>query len=78
MMRSTCRQCGGMRELVNVPCVLCKGSGQTTQRKTVTVPVPAGKDLNFLFCLLLLLLLLFSFLFFIFLRGGKFMSCSAA
>ena len=43
-MRSTCRQCGGMREIVNVPCVLCRGSGQTTQRKKVTVPVPAGRD----------------------------------
>ncbi|XP_072040342.1 dnaJ homolog subfamily A member 3, mitochondrial-like isoform X2 [Amphiura filiformis] len=44
VMRSTCRQCGGRREIVNVPCVLCRGTGITAQRKKVTVPVPAGVE----------------------------------
>lgn len=42
MMRSTCRRCGGKGSIVNTPCALCRGSGQTKKRQTVTVPVPAG------------------------------------
>uniref|UniRef100_A0A8C7MTU6 DnaJ homolog subfamily A member 3, mitochondrial n=1 Tax=Oncorhynchus kisutch TaxID=8019 RepID=A0A8C7MTU6_ONCKI len=44
MMRSTCRRCGGRGSIVTTPCVMCRGSGQTKQRQTVTVPVPAGVD----------------------------------
>ncbi|KAM4750213.1 dnaJ homolog subfamily A member 3, mitochondrial-like [Anableps anableps] len=44
MMRSTCRRCGGKGTIINTPCALCRGSGQTKQRQSVTVPVPAGVD----------------------------------
>uniref|UniRef100_A0A669EVA0 DnaJ homolog subfamily A member 3, mitochondrial n=1 Tax=Oreochromis niloticus TaxID=8128 RepID=A0A669EVA0_ORENI len=44
MMRSTCRRCGGKGSIINTPCALCRGSGQTKKRQTVTVPVPAGVD----------------------------------
>ncbi|XP_033105995.1 dnaJ homolog subfamily A member 3, mitochondrial-like isoform X2 [Anneissia japonica] len=44
MMRSTCRQCRGQGTIINVPCILCKGSGQTMQKKKVVVPVPAGVE----------------------------------
>ncbi|XP_056309092.1 LOW QUALITY PROTEIN: dnaJ heat shock protein family (Hsp40) member A3a [Danio aesculapii] len=42
VMRSTCRRCGGRGSVITSPCVACRGTGQTKQRKTVTVPVPAG------------------------------------
>ncbi|XP_077575077.1 dnaJ homolog subfamily A member 3, mitochondrial-like isoform X1 [Stigmatopora nigra] len=42
MMRSTCRRCGGKGSIVITPCALCRGSGQTKKKQTVTVPVPAG------------------------------------
>ncbi|XP_071480431.1 dnaJ homolog subfamily A member 3, mitochondrial-like [Diadema antillarum] len=42
VMRTTCRRCRGTRVIINVPCIMCKGAGQTLQRKKVTVPVPAG------------------------------------
>ncbi|KAG7487014.1 hypothetical protein JOB18_044458 [Solea senegalensis] len=42
MMRSTCRRCGGRGSIIQIPCVVCRGSGQTKQEQTVTVPVPAG------------------------------------
>ncbi|XP_066496589.1 dnaJ homolog subfamily A member 3, mitochondrial [Tiliqua scincoides] len=44
VMRSTCRRCGGRGSVITTPCVLCRGSGQTKQKKTVTVPVPAGVE----------------------------------
>ncbi|XP_074486913.1 dnaJ homolog subfamily A member 3, mitochondrial-like isoform X2 [Sebastes fasciatus] len=44
MMRSTCRRCGGKGSIINTPCALCRGSGQTKKRQTVTVPVPAGVE----------------------------------
>ncbi|XP_077380958.1 dnaJ homolog subfamily A member 3, mitochondrial-like isoform X2 [Festucalex cinctus] len=44
MMRSTCRRCGGKGSIVITPCTLCRGSGQTKKRQTVTVPVPAGVE----------------------------------
>ncbi|KAM6940280.1 dnaJ homolog subfamily A member 3, mitochondrial-like [Xenentodon cancila] len=44
MMRSTCRRCGGKGSIINTPCALCQGSGQTKKRQTVTVPVPAGVE----------------------------------
>ncbi|KAM9362825.1 dnaJ homolog subfamily A member 3, mitochondrial-like [Symphorus nematophorus] len=44
MMRSTCRRCGGKGSIIITPCTLCRGSGQTKRRQTVTVPVPAGVD----------------------------------
>lgn len=43
MMRTTCRRCGGKGSIINTPCALCRGSGQTKKRQTVTVPVPAGR-----------------------------------
>ncbi|XP_056136635.1 dnaJ heat shock protein family (Hsp40) member A3b [Lampris incognitus] len=43
-MRSTCRRCGGRGYIMTTPCVLCRGSGQTIQKQTVTVPVPAGVE----------------------------------
>ncbi|NP_958470.1 DnaJ heat shock protein family (Hsp40) member A3a [Danio rerio] len=42
VMRSTCRRCGGRGSVITSPCIACRGTGQTKQRKTVTVPVPAG------------------------------------
>ncbi|KAJ7306055.1 hypothetical protein JRQ81_010421 [Phrynocephalus forsythii] len=44
VMRSTCRRCGGRGSTATTPCVLCRGSGQTKQKKTVMVPVPAGVE----------------------------------
>ncbi|XP_047435501.1 dnaJ homolog subfamily A member 3, mitochondrial-like isoform X2 [Mugil cephalus] len=44
MMRSACRRCGGKGAIINTPCTLCRGSGQTKKRQTVTVPVPAGVE----------------------------------
>ncbi|XP_062244674.1 dnaJ homolog subfamily A member 3, mitochondrial-like isoform X1 [Platichthys flesus] len=44
LMRSTCRRCGGKGSIITTPCALCRGSGQTKKRQTVTVPVPAGVD----------------------------------
>uniref|UniRef100_A0A8B9TUX6 DnaJ homolog subfamily A member 3, mitochondrial n=1 Tax=Anas platyrhynchos TaxID=8839 RepID=A0A8B9TUX6_ANAPL len=44
VMRSTCRRCGGRGSIITTPCVVCRGTGQTKQRKTVMVPVPAGVE----------------------------------
>nr|XP_019965729.1 PREDICTED: dnaJ homolog subfamily A member 3, mitochondrial-like [Paralichthys olivaceus] len=44
LMRSTCRRCGGKGSIITTPCALCRGSGQTKKRQTVTVPVPAGVE----------------------------------
>ncbi|XP_019718203.1 dnaJ homolog subfamily A member 3, mitochondrial-like isoform X2 [Hippocampus comes] len=44
MMRSACRRCGGKGSIVTTPCALCRGSGQTKKRQTITVPVPAGVE----------------------------------
>ncbi|KAG7460157.1 hypothetical protein MATL_G00218420 [Megalops atlanticus] len=44
VMRSTCRRCGGRGSVMTTPCVSCRGTGQTKQRRTVMVPVPAGVE----------------------------------
>ncbi|XP_053327436.1 dnaJ homolog subfamily A member 3, mitochondrial isoform X2 [Spea bombifrons] len=44
VMRSTCRRCGGRGSLMTNPCLSCRGTGQTKQKRTVTVPVPAGVE----------------------------------
>ncbi|XP_050926374.1 dnaJ homolog subfamily A member 3, mitochondrial isoform X2 [Lates calcarifer] len=44
MMRTSCRRCGGKGSIIITPCALCRGSGQTKKRQTVTVPVPAGVE----------------------------------
>ncbi|XP_065706779.1 dnaJ homolog subfamily A member 3, mitochondrial isoform X1 [Patagioenas fasciata] len=44
VMRSTCRRCGGRGTIITTPCVVCRGTGQTKQKKTVMVPVPAGVE----------------------------------
>ncbi|XP_062467863.1 dnaJ homolog subfamily A member 3, mitochondrial isoform X1 [Pezoporus occidentalis] len=44
VMRSTCRRCGGRGSIITTPCVVCRGTGQTKQKKTVMVPVPAGVE----------------------------------
>uniref|UniRef100_A0A3B3WFC1 CR-type domain-containing protein n=1 Tax=Poecilia mexicana TaxID=48701 RepID=A0A3B3WFC1_9TELE len=44
MMRSTCRRCGGKGTIIITPCALCRGSGQTKRKQSVTVPVPAGVE----------------------------------
>uniref|UniRef100_A0A8C6TC26 DnaJ homolog subfamily A member 3, mitochondrial n=1 Tax=Neogobius melanostomus TaxID=47308 RepID=A0A8C6TC26_9GOBI len=44
VMRSTCRRCGGKGSIISTPCGICRGTGQTKQRKTVMVPVPAGVE----------------------------------
>ncbi|XP_069545679.1 dnaJ homolog subfamily A member 3, mitochondrial-like [Brachyistius frenatus] len=44
MMRTTCRRCGGKGSIINTHCALCRGSGQTKKRQTVSVPVPAGVE----------------------------------
>ncbi|KAF7698252.1 dnaJ heat shock protein family (Hsp40) member A3a [Silurus meridionalis] len=42
VMGSTCRRCGGRGSVITSPCVACKGTGRSKQRRTVMVPVPAG------------------------------------
>ncbi|KAJ8251493.1 hypothetical protein GJAV_G00221950 [Gymnothorax javanicus] len=44
VMRSTCRRCGGKGSVMTTPCISCRGTGQTKQRRTVMVPVPAGVE----------------------------------
>ncbi|XP_049577838.1 dnaJ homolog subfamily A member 3, mitochondrial isoform X1 [Syngnathus scovelli] len=44
LTRSSCRRCGGKGTIVITPCALCRGSGQTKKRQTVSVPVPAGVE----------------------------------
>ncbi|KAM4697956.1 dnaJ homolog subfamily A member 3, mitochondrial isoform 1-T1 [Rhinophrynus dorsalis] len=44
VMRSTCRRCGGKGSMMTNPCLSCRGTGQTKQKRTVTVPVPAGVE----------------------------------
>ncbi|KPP58949.1 dnaJsubfamily A member 3, mitochondrial-like [Scleropages formosus] len=44
VMRSSCRRCGGRGTIITTPCVMCRGSGQTKRKRTVTVPVPAGVE----------------------------------
>ncbi|KAM7419717.1 hypothetical protein PAMA_016687 [Pampus argenteus] len=44
VMRTACRRCGGKGSIITTPCALCRGSGQTKKRQTVTVPVPAGVE----------------------------------
>ncbi|XP_027539721.1 dnaJ homolog subfamily A member 3, mitochondrial [Neopelma chrysocephalum] len=44
VMRSTCRRCGGRGSIITTPCVMCRGTGQTKQKKKVMVPVPAGVE----------------------------------
>ncbi|KAH0632107.1 hypothetical protein JD844_020170 [Phrynosoma platyrhinos] len=44
VMRSTCRRCGGRGSVMTTPCGVCRGTGQTKQKKTVMVPVPAGVE----------------------------------
>ncbi|XP_059834869.1 dnaJ heat shock protein family (Hsp40) member A3a isoform X1 [Hypanus sabinus] len=44
VMRSTCRRCGGRGSVMTTPCIVCRGSGQSKQKKTVVVPVPAGVE----------------------------------
>ena len=43
MMRTPCRRCGGRGSIIITHCALCRGTGQTKKRQTVTVPVPAGR-----------------------------------
>ncbi|KAL7861035.1 hypothetical protein AOLI_G00173840 [Acnodon oligacanthus] len=42
VMRSTCRRCGGRGSVITSPCMACRGTGQTKQRRTIMIPVPAG------------------------------------
>ncbi|XP_029432399.1 dnaJ homolog subfamily A member 3, mitochondrial isoform X2 [Rhinatrema bivittatum] len=42
VMRSTCRRCGGRGSVITTPCIMCRGTGQVKQKKSVMVPVPAG------------------------------------
>ncbi|KAB5526138.1 hypothetical protein PHYPO_G00148300 [Pangasianodon hypophthalmus] len=44
MMRSTCRRCGGRGSIIITPCVMCRGTGNTKQKKSLMVPVPAGVE----------------------------------
>ncbi|XP_046697020.1 dnaJ heat shock protein family (Hsp40) member A3b [Silurus meridionalis] len=44
MMRSTCRRCGGRGSIIITPCVMCRGTGLTKQKKSLMVPVPAGVE----------------------------------
>ncbi|CAI9560395.1 unnamed protein product [Staurois parvus] len=44
VMRSTCRRCGGKGTTMTNPCLSCRGSGETKQKRTLTVPVPAGVE----------------------------------
>ncbi|XP_060696643.1 dnaJ homolog subfamily A member 3, mitochondrial-like isoform X1 [Hemiscyllium ocellatum] len=44
MMRSTCRRCGGRGSVMTTPCIVCRGSGQSKQKRKVMVPVPAGVE----------------------------------
>ncbi|XP_062845559.1 dnaJ heat shock protein family (Hsp40) member A3b [Trichomycterus rosablanca] len=44
MMRSTCRRCGGRGFITITPCINCRGTGHTKQKKSLVVPVPAGVE----------------------------------
>uniref|UniRef100_UPI00398F7060 dnaJ homolog subfamily A member 3, mitochondrial-like isoform X2 n=1 Tax=Pristiophorus japonicus TaxID=55135 RepID=UPI00398F7060 len=44
VMRSTCRRCNGRGSVMTTPCVVCRGTGQSKQKRTVMVPVPAGVE----------------------------------
>ncbi|XP_067836479.1 dnaJ homolog subfamily A member 3, mitochondrial-like isoform X2 [Heptranchias perlo] len=44
VMRSTCRRCSGRGSVMTTPCVVCRGTGQSKQKRTVMVPVPAGVE----------------------------------
>ncbi|XP_067912779.1 dnaJ heat shock protein family (Hsp40) member A3a isoform X2 [Heterodontus francisci] len=44
VMRSTCRRCSGRGSVMTTPCIVCRGSGQSKQKRTVMVPVPAGVE----------------------------------
>ncbi|XP_078096602.1 dnaJ heat shock protein family (Hsp40) member A3a isoform X2 [Mustelus asterias] len=44
VMRSTCRRCGGRGSVMTTPCIVCRGKGQSKQKRTVMVPVPAGVE----------------------------------
>ncbi|TNM85338.1 hypothetical protein fugu_007609 [Takifugu bimaculatus] len=44
MLRSSCRRCGGRKSIIITPCALCRGSGLTKRKQTITVPVPAGVE----------------------------------
>jgi molecular chaperone DnaJ len=45
-MRTTCPRCGGRGEVIETPCLSCRGSGQQAKKITLEVPIPAGIEDN--------------------------------
>ncbi|MFZ2088368.1 MAG: molecular chaperone DnaJ [Desulfobaccales bacterium] len=41
---TTCSRCGGLRELIAEPCLVCQGEGQTREKKKIKVKIPPGVD----------------------------------
>ncbi len=41
---SPCGRCGGTGQMIEKPCVTCRGDGRRTEARTYPVPVPAGLD----------------------------------
>ncbi|KAM4834133.1 dnaJ homolog subfamily A member 3, mitochondrial-like [Thomomys bottae] len=44
VMCSTCRKCGGQGSIITNACLICRGTGQATQKKPVVTRVPAGVE----------------------------------
>jgi DnaJ family protein A protein 3 len=42
IMRSTCSECNGEKEVRHHPCSECNGEGKMVLRKKYPVPIPAG------------------------------------
>jgi DnaJ family protein A protein 3 len=42
IMRSTCRECNGAKEVLHHPCTECHGEGQMVQRNKIPVLIPPG------------------------------------
>ena len=40
----TCRQCGGLGQVITNPCKKCRGKGRLERTKTLSVKIPAGVD----------------------------------
>ena len=43
-VQSTCRQCGGVGQIISNPCAECRGRGSLEERREVAVKIPAGVE----------------------------------
>jgi molecular chaperone DnaJ len=44
MTTGVCTRCGGLGQIVDRPCLHCKGEGRRVEEKSYTVDIPAGVD----------------------------------